>query len=115
MALLESYQSCGCKVITLKTYKMNNITLQARCIRKYIIILMSLYDCSYLIENDVCYLVLCERNFSKRTAYSYLEDIAQEFHTQYGKRVNSVARPYQFIEFGRFIQKHQIIIICHSM
>ncbi|XP_063972620.1 vesicle-trafficking protein SEC22b-B [Diachasmimorpha longicaudata] len=59
----------------------------------------------YLIENDVCYLVLCERNWSKRLAYSYLEDIAQEFHTQYGKRVNTVTRPYTFIEFDTYIQK----------
>ncbi|KAG7208273.1 hypothetical protein KM043_014516 [Ampulex compressa] len=59
----------------------------------------------YLIENDVCYLVLCERNHSKRVAYSYLEDIAQEFHSQYGKRVNTVTRPYIFIEFDTYIQK----------
>ncbi|XP_015126849.1 vesicle-trafficking protein SEC22b-B [Diachasma alloeum] len=59
----------------------------------------------YLIENDVCYLVLCERNWSKRLAYSYLEDIAQEFHAQYGKRVNTVTRPYTFIEFDTYIQK----------
>lgn len=56
---------------------------------------------SYLIENGVCYLVLCERNYSTRIAYSYLEDIAQEFHAQYGKRVNTVTRPYTFIEFGK--------------
>lgn len=60
---------------------------------------------SYLIENDVCYLVLCEKNYSKRLAYSYLEDIAQEFHSQYGKRVNIVTRPYTFIEFDTYIQK----------
>nr|CAD7577550.1 unnamed protein product [Timema californicum] len=59
----------------------------------------------YLIENDVCYLVLAERNYSKRLAYSYLEDLAQEFHSQYGKRVNSVTRPYSFIEFDTYIQK----------
>ncbi|XP_015599185.1 vesicle-trafficking protein SEC22b-B isoform X1 [Cephus cinctus] len=59
----------------------------------------------YLIENEVCYLVLCERNYSKRIAYSYLEDIAQEFHSQYGKRVNTVARPYYFIEFDTYINK----------
>ncbi|XP_012284456.1 vesicle-trafficking protein SEC22b-B [Orussus abietinus] len=61
----------------------------------------------YLIENDVCYLVLCERNYSKRLAYSYLEDIAQEFHCQYGKRVNTVTRPYSFIEFDTYIKKAQ--------
>ncbi|RZB39460.1 Longin and/or Synaptobrevin domain containing protein [Asbolus verrucosus] len=59
----------------------------------------------YLIEYEVCYLVLCEKNYSKRLAYSYLEDIAQEFHSQYGKRVNTVTRPYTFIEFDTYIQK----------
>lgn len=59
----------------------------------------------YLIENDVCYLVLAEKTYSKRLAYSYLEDIAQEFHAQYGKRVNIVTRPYTFIEFDTYIQK----------
>lgn len=60
---------------------------------------------SYLIEYDVCYLVLCDKNYSKRLAYAYLEDIAQEFHAQYGKRVNTVTRPYTFIEFDTYIQK----------
>lgn len=60
---------------------------------------------SYLIENDICYLVLCERNYSKRLAYSYLDDIAQEFYSQHGRRVNTVTRPYTFIEFDNYIQK----------
>ncbi|KOC65984.1 Vesicle-trafficking protein SEC22b-B, partial [Habropoda laboriosa] len=60
---------------------------------------------NYIIENEVCYLVLCERNYSKRLAYSYLEDIAQEFHSIYGKRVNTVTRPYSYIEFNTYIQK----------
>ncbi|CAK9812861.1 Vesicle-trafficking protein SEC22b [Anthophora quadrimaculata] len=59
----------------------------------------------YIIENEVCYLVLCECNYSKRLAYSYLEDIAQEFNSLYGKRVNTVTRPYSFIEFNTYIQK----------
>lgn len=63
------------------------------------------YVFHYLIENDVCYLVLTERNFSKRLAFSYLEDLAQEFHAQYGKRVNVVQRPYTFIEFDTYMQK----------
>lgn len=56
---------------------------------------------SYLIENDVCYLVLAEKNYSKRLAFSYLEDLAQEFNSQYGKKVNTVTRPYSLIEFGK--------------
>lgn len=59
----------------------------------------------YLIENDVCYLVMCDKMYSKRLAFNYLEDLAQEFHTTYGRRVNSVTRPYAFIEFDVYIQK----------
>uniref|UniRef100_A0A8W7PZB9 Longin domain-containing protein n=2 Tax=gambiae species complex TaxID=44542 RepID=A0A8W7PZB9_ANOCL len=40
----------------------------------------------YLIEHDVCYLVMCDKVFSKRIAFTYLEDIAQEFHSNYGRR-----------------------------
>ncbi|SPP89138.1 blast:Vesicle-trafficking protein SEC22b-B [Drosophila guanche] len=59
----------------------------------------------YLIENDVCYLVMVDKMYSKRLAFNYLEDLAQEFHTHYGRRVNSVTRPYAFIEFDVYIQK----------
>ncbi|EAA03438.2 vesicle-trafficking protein SEC22b-B isoform X2 [Anopheles arabiensis] len=59
----------------------------------------------YLIEHDVCYLVMCDKVFSKRIAFTYLEDIAQEFHSNYGRRVNTVTRPYAFIEFDIYIQK----------
>jgi vesicle transport protein SEC22 len=45
--------------------------------------------------------VLAEKNYSKRLAFSYLEELAQEFHSQYGKKVNTVTRPYSFIEFGK--------------
>lgn len=55
---------------------------------------------SYLIERDVCYLVLCEKNFSKRSAFSFLEDIAAEFNRLYGRQVATVSRPYTLIEFG---------------
>uniref|UniRef100_A0A6B2EJW4 Vesicle-trafficking protein SEC22b n=1 Tax=Phlebotomus kandelakii TaxID=1109342 RepID=A0A6B2EJW4_9DIPT len=59
----------------------------------------------YLIENEVCYLVLCDKMYSKRLAFNYLEDIALEFHKNYGRKVNSVTRPYAFIEFDVYIQK----------
>lgn len=43
--------------------------------------------------------------FSKRIAFNYLEDLAQEFYNNYGRKINSVTRPYQFIEFDIYIQK----------
>ncbi|KAG1653696.1 Vesicle-trafficking protein SEC22b-B [Nymphon striatum] len=59
----------------------------------------------YIIERDVCYLILCESNFSKRLAFSFLEDLQNEFTSQYGNRVATVSRPYSFIEFDTYIQK----------
>lgn len=58
-----------------------------------------------MIENEVCYLVMCDKMYSKRSAFTYLEDLAQEFHKNYGRKVNTVTRPYAFIEFDVYIQK----------
>lgn len=59
----------------------------------------------YYIDRDVCYLTMCDQEFSKRTAFSYLEELASQFSADYGNRVNTVARPYSFIEFDTQIQK----------
>jgi len=59
----------------------------------------------YLIERGVCYLILADKSFSKRLAFAYLEDIQNEFSAQYGLRVDTVSRPYSFIEFDTYIQK----------
>ena len=50
-------------------------------------------------------MVLCEQNLPKRSAFLYLEDISQEFNSQYGRKVNSAIRPYTFIEFESYIRK----------
>merc|ERR1712061_373065 len=59
----------------------------------------------YIIEQQTCFLTLTERQFSKKTAYSFLEDLAGEFHSQYGHKINTATRPYSFIEFDTYIQK----------
>ncbi|CAG5129708.1 unnamed protein product [Candidula unifasciata] len=63
------------------------------------------YMFHYMIERGVCYLVLCEKTFSKRLAFSYLEDLQNEFNSQYGSRLDTVSRPYSFIEFDTYMQK----------
>lgn len=63
------------------------------------------YIFHYIIERGVCFLVLCDKSFSKRLAYAYLEDLQSEFSSQFGKRVETVSRPYSFIEFDTYIQK----------
>ena len=61
---------------------------------------------SYIIEQDACFLTLCDRNFNKKLAYSFLEDLSQEFYSQYGHRINTATRPYSFIEFGETKKKY---------
>lgn len=63
------------------------------------------YIFHYIIERGVCFLILCDRSFSKRLAFQYLEDLQTEFNSQFGARVETVARPYSFIEFDTYIQK----------
>lgn len=45
---------------------------------------------------------MCDHQFSKRTTFSYLEEIASQFYIEYGSKINTVARPYSFIEFGTY-------------
>ncbi|KAI9209910.1 Longin-like domain-containing protein [Polychytrium aggregatum] len=60
---------------------------------------------NYLIEFGVCYLCICDRNYPKKLAFAYLNDLQKEFQEKYGNDVNSVARPYAFIKFDTFIQQ----------
>ncbi|EDQ87997.1 uncharacterized protein MONBRDRAFT_37661 [Monosiga brevicollis MX1] len=59
----------------------------------------------YTIEAGVCYLVLCDKTFSKKLAFGYLEELQREFSEMYGNRIDTAARPYAFIEFDGRMQK----------
>ncbi|XP_001634368.2 vesicle-trafficking protein SEC22b isoform X1 [Nematostella vectensis] len=59
----------------------------------------------YILENSVCFLTLTDKPFSKRAAFSFLEDIASEFNREYGHQVSRATRPYPFIEFDTYMQK----------
>ncbi|OTF82442.1 vesicle-trafficking protein SEC22b-A-like protein [Euroglyphus maynei] len=39
-----------------------------------------------LNDQQVCYLVLCEKSFSRRIAFSYLEDLQRQFQQDYMSR-----------------------------
>lgn len=56
---------------------------------------------SYIIEGGVCYLALCERGYPKKLAFQYLEELQNEFQRLYMGQIETVARPYAFIKFGR--------------
>lgn len=59
----------------------------------------------YIIEGGVCYLGLCEPNYSPGLAFKYLETVHQEFSEQHGQEIYKAMRPYHFIEFGTEINR----------
>lgn len=64
-----------------------------------------IFHYSLALESGVCFLVMTEKSFSKRQAFSYLEDIQNEFLSQYGGHIPTARRPYCFIEFDTYMQK----------
>jgi len=46
--------------------------------------------------------MLCQRSFPRKLAFCYLQDLAKQFHQQYGKDVERASRPYAFVAFGQF-------------
>ncbi|VDN03668.1 unnamed protein product [Thelazia callipaeda] len=63
------------------------------------------YYFHYVIKESVCSLCLCDKNFPRKSAFAYLGDITNEFLAQHGTRIESVIRPYHFIEFDQYIQQ----------
>uniref|UniRef100_A0A8R1DVR3 Uncharacterized protein n=1 Tax=Caenorhabditis japonica TaxID=281687 RepID=A0A8R1DVR3_CAEJA len=62
----------------------------------------------YIILENICALVLCDRNFSRKAAFHYLNDIAREFLNNYSTKVEAVVRPYHFLDFDKYIQQSKI-------
>ncbi|GAX28800.1 vesicle transport protein SEC22 [Fistulifera solaris] len=69
----------------------------------------------YMSRDNLCFLTLCEESFPKRSAFLYLEEIAdlilQEMIREYGNdwrnQVDQAARPFQFIHYDPIIQRKQ--------
>ncbi|KAK3212861.1 hypothetical protein Dsin_017567 [Dipteronia sinensis] len=61
------------------------------------------YVFHYIIEGRVCYLlrVTCDRAYPKMLAFQYFEDFKNEFERVNGAQIETAARPYAFIKFGR--------------
>ncbi|GES62915.1 SNARE complex subunit SEC22 [Aspergillus terreus] len=65
------------------------------------------FNLHYLIQDDVCFLCICDRSYPRKLAFTYLADIASEFTTTYSSaQIHSPnLRPYAFVEFDTFIQR----------
>ncbi|KAJ1735902.1 SNAP receptor [Coemansia biformis] len=64
------------------------------------------YYLHYLLDQGVCYLCICDKQFPRKLAFSYLDELSREFYMSYGGEVEKPSlRPYAFIKFDTFIQK----------
>lgn len=60
---------------------------------------------SYLISGSVIYLVISERSYPRKLAFSYLDELAREFSAKHGDKVDSTTRPYAFVGFGESLAR----------
>lgn len=89
---LDSYRTQAKKIIKSLSHKSpSRLTIDSE----------PNYFC-YVMENDVCYLSLCEKSYPKKLAIKFLEELQKEFDIQYGADIPSTKRPYAFIKFGMF-------------
>lgn len=64
------------------------------------------YEIHYLKVAVVIYFVICERGYPRNLAFSYLNDVAQEFEHSHGNESQKpTVRPYAFVSFDNFLQK----------
>ena len=56
-------------------------------------------------------MTLTEKTFSKRAAFSFLEELSSEFQREFGSRVPTATRPYSFIEFGECFKRGNMVLL----
>ncbi|KAK1937732.1 Vesicle-trafficking protein SEC22b [Phytophthora citrophthora] len=116
MLLVASMESIGDANGNLDTYKQQAKQIMKRLDQRSptkCSIESGAYTFHYLIQEGVCYLTLADRGFPKRLAFLYLEEVhggfVEELERDSGNNwrdvVTTVARPYAFIKFDKFIQK----------
>mmetsp|Transcript_13988 Transcript_13988/g.20663 ORF Transcript_13988/g.20663 Transcript_13988/m.20663 type:complete len:225 (-) Transcript_13988:58-732(-) len=69
----------------------------------------------YMVRESLCYLTMAEKSYPKRTAFLYLEEVAdamileltKEFQNDWRTQVDQTARPFRFIHYDPIIQRLQ--------
>eukprot|EP01130_Rhizamoeba_saxonica_P008467 TRINITY_DN3430_c0_g2_i1.p1 TRINITY_DN3430_c0_g2~~TRINITY_DN3430_c0_g2_i1.p1 ORF type:complete len:136 (-),score=18.38 TRINITY_DN3430_c0_g2_i1:30-401(-) len=54
----------------------------------------------YTIENGICYMTLCEKDYPRQLAVGYIDEIKNEFDIQHGQDIKLANRQYFFQNFG---------------
>ncbi|KAM0285169.1 hypothetical protein ACHAQH_001598 [Verticillium albo-atrum] len=62
---------------------------------------------NYLIENDIIFLTITDRQYPRNLTFTYLSDLSTEFQKTYppAQLQSPTLRPYAFMEFDTFITR----------
>lgn len=64
------------------------------------------YEINYIKKDIIIYLVICESGYPRNLAFSYLNDVSEEFQHSYSNEYGKTnIRPYAFVSFDNFLQK----------
>lgn len=65
------------------------------------------YTLHYMIQDQLCFLTICDHSYPRKLAFTYLSDVATEFTTTYSSAqyLSPTCRPYAFVEFDTFMQR----------
>ena len=71
------------------------------------LLLISRESYSYIIQDQLCFLTICDQSYPRKLAFTYLSDLATEFTTTYSSSqyLSPTCRPYAFVEFDTFMQR----------
>ena len=60
-----------------------------------------------MIQDQLCFLTICDQSYPRKLAFTYLSDLATEFTTTYSSSqyLSPTCRPYAFVEFDTFMQR----------
>ncbi|CCF55938.1 hypothetical protein KAFR_0A05020 [Kazachstania africana CBS 2517] len=68
------------------------------------------YEINYIKKDIIIFFVICEKGYPRNLAFSYLNDVAEEFQHSYSNEYGKVTvRPYAFVTFDTFLQKSKKI------
>ena len=65
------------------------------------------YNLHYLVSAEVVFIVITDSSYPRKLAFTYLSDLANEFHTTHpsAQVLSPTLRPYAFMDFDTFIAR----------
>ncbi|KAH7538005.1 hypothetical protein FEM48_Zijuj03G0153500 [Ziziphus jujuba var. spinosa] len=58
---------------------------------------------SYLVENGIAFITLCDSSYPRKLAFHYLQDLRKEFDKFDSSLIAKITRPYSFVKFDSII------------